>query len=187
MPRQFLYKNQFVFFPKLNLPLFSLVKVVLLLTSPNNKIKSEMTYNTTVTLDKLACTDYMDFGKCQERFGWIFWSKIFFDYLDVKLKVFKKDENKQFRLAENFTMGEAEFNQFIRLKNQLVVAAINNCQRLYQRGKSTPCAGETSSKRHGGASQTYTQSCKTSSSITQKVLRDYAALHVEKTETSYVQ
>ena len=48
--------------------------------------------------------------------------KKFFDYLDVKLKVFKGDENKQFRLAENLTMEEADFIQLIRLRNQLVVA-----------------------------------------------------------------
>ena len=81
-----------------------------------------MAYNTTATLDKLTCTDYVDFGKCQDRFGRISWSKNSFDYLDVKLKVFKRDENKQFRLAQNLTMGEADFNQFIRLRNQLVVA-----------------------------------------------------------------
>ena len=40
----------------------------------------------------------------------------------MKLKVFKKDENKQFRLAENLTMGEADFIQFTRLRNQLAVA-----------------------------------------------------------------
>ena len=51
-----------------------------------------------------------------------FFTKNTFDYLDVKLKVFKKDENKHFRLAQNLTMREADFNQFIRLKNQLVVA-----------------------------------------------------------------
>ena len=81
-----------------------------------------MAYNTTASLDKLACTDYVDFGKCQDRFGRISWSKNSFDYLDVKLKVFKRDENKQFRLAQNLTMGEADFNQFNRLRNQLVVA-----------------------------------------------------------------
>ena len=81
-----------------------------------------MAYNTTATLDKLACKDYADFGKCQDRFGRISWSKNSFDFLDVKLKVFKRDENKQFRLAQNLTMGEADFNQFIRLSNQLVVA-----------------------------------------------------------------
>ena len=78
--------------------------------------------NTTATLDKLACTDYVDFGKCQDRFGQISWSKNSSDYLDVKLKVFKRDENRQFRLAQNLTMGEVDFNQFIRLRSQLVVA-----------------------------------------------------------------
>ena len=82
-----------------------------------------MAYNTTETLDKLTCTDYVDFGKSQDRFGRISWSKNSFDYLDVKLKVFKRDENKQLRLAQNLTMGEADFNQFTRLRNQLVVAA----------------------------------------------------------------
>ena len=40
----------------------------------------------------------------------------------MKLRVFKRDGNKQFRLAQNLTMGEADFTQFIRLRNQLVVA-----------------------------------------------------------------
>ena len=81
-----------------------------------------MTYNTTGTLDKLACTDYVDSGKCKDRFGRISWSKISFDYLDVKLKLFKRDENKHFSLVQNLTMAEADFNQFFRLRNQLVVA-----------------------------------------------------------------
>ena len=81
-----------------------------------------MAYNITASLGKLACTDYVDFGKCQDRFGRISWSKNSFDYWDVKLKVFKTDENKQFRLAQNLTMGEADFIQFIRLRNHRVVA-----------------------------------------------------------------
>ena len=40
----------------------------------------------------------------------------------MKLKMFKKVENKEFRLAQNLTMGVADFNQFNRLRNQLVVA-----------------------------------------------------------------
>ena len=40
----------------------------------------------------------------------------------MKLKVLKKDENKQFPLAQNLTMVEADFIRFIRLRNQLVVA-----------------------------------------------------------------
>ena len=42
--------------------------------------------------------------------------------LDVKLKAFKRDENNHLRLAQNLTIGVADFNQFIRLRNQLVVA-----------------------------------------------------------------
>ena len=81
-----------------------------------------MAYYTTAFSDKLAGTDSVDFGKCQDRFGRVFSFKSSFEYLDVKLKVFKKDENKQFRLAQNLTMGEADFSQFIRMRNQLVVA-----------------------------------------------------------------
>ena len=81
-----------------------------------------MAYNITASLDKLACTNYVDFGKSQDRFGQTSWSKNPFGYLDKKLKVSNRDENKQFQLAQNLTMGEADFNQFIRLRNQLVVA-----------------------------------------------------------------
>ena len=81
-----------------------------------------MACNTTASLDKLAPTEYVDFGKCQDSFGRIFWSKNSFEYLDVKLKVFTRDEDKQVRLAQNLTMREADFNQFIRLRNQLVIA-----------------------------------------------------------------
>ena len=84
-----------------------------------------MAYNTTASLDKLTCTVYVDFGKCQDRFGQFSWSKNDSNYLDVKLKVFRKDDRKEFRLAQIFTMGEADFNQFLRLRNQLVNAAEN--------------------------------------------------------------
>ena len=85
-----------------------------------------MAYNTTETLDKLTCTDYVDFGKCQDRFGRFSWSKNDSNYLDIKLKVFKReDKNAEFRLRPNLSMGEADFNQFIRQTNQLVVAADN--------------------------------------------------------------
>ena len=85
-----------------------------------------MAYDTTATLKKLVCTDYMDFGKCQERFGQFPWTEIDSNYLDIKLKVFKReDKNAEFRLGQNLSMGKADFNQFIRQRNQLVVAADN--------------------------------------------------------------
>ena len=84
-----------------------------------------MAYNTTASLDKLTCTDYVDFAKCQDRFGRFFWSKNDSNSLDVKLKVFKKDDKNELRLVQNLKMGEAEFNQFMILRKQLANAAGN--------------------------------------------------------------
>ena len=84
-----------------------------------------MAYNTTASLDKLTCTDYVDFGKGQDRLGRLSWSKNDSNYLDLRLKVFRKDDTKEFRLVQNLTMGEADFNQFMRLRNKLVDAAGN--------------------------------------------------------------
>ena len=102
-----------------------------------------MAYNTTETLDKLACTDYVDFGKCQGRFGLFSWSINDSNYLDNKLKVFKReDRNAEIRLRQNLSMGEADFNQFIRQRNQLVVAADN----FLRKQNSTPIIQSTLSK-----------------------------------------
>ena len=104
----------------------SISKINSLLSATSILSRSPMAYNTTETLDKLACTDYVDFGKCQDRFGRFSWSKNDSNYLDIKLKVFKReDKNAEFRLRQNLSMGEADFNQFIRERNQLVVAADN--------------------------------------------------------------
>ena len=85
-----------------------------------------MAYNTTASLDKLTCTDYVDFGKSSDRFGLFSWTKNDYHYLDIKLKVFKReDKNVEFRLRQNLSMGEADLSQFVRQRNQLVVAADN--------------------------------------------------------------
>ena len=85
-----------------------------------------MAYNTTASLDKLTCIDYVDFDKSLDRFGRVSWTKNDSNYLDIKLKVFKReDKNAKFRLRQNLSMGEADFNQFIRQRNQLVVALDN--------------------------------------------------------------
>ena len=99
-----------------------------------------MAYNTTASLDKLTCTDYVDFGKSLDRFGRFSWTINDSDYLDIKLKVFKREGKiAEFRLRQNFSMGEADFNQFIQQRNQLVVAADNFLreQNLFPILKST--------------------------------------------------
>ena len=84
-----------------------------------------MAYNTTASLDKLICTNYVEFGRCQDIFGRSFWSKNDSNFLDVKLKVFRKDDKKEFCLVQNLILGEADFKQFMRLRNQLVNVAEN--------------------------------------------------------------
>ena len=84
-----------------------------------------MAYNTTASLQQLTCTDYVDFGKCQEGFGQFSWSKNDSIYLDVKLNVSKRDDNKEFPLVQILKIGEADFNLFVRLRNQQVNAAEN--------------------------------------------------------------
>ena len=85
-----------------------------------------MAYNTTLSVSKLTCTNYVDFGRSSDRFGRFSWTKNDSNYLDINLKVFKREEkNAEFRLRQNLLMGEADFNQFIRQRNQLVVAADN--------------------------------------------------------------
>ena len=97
-----------------------------LLSATNILSRSPMAYNTTVSLDKPTCIDYVDFGKSSYRFGRFFWTKKDSNYLDIKLNVFKReDTNAKFRLRQNLSMGETDFNQFFRQRNQLGVAADN--------------------------------------------------------------
>ena len=85
-----------------------------------------MACNITETLDKLACTNYVDFGKCQDRFGQFSWPKNISNYLVFKLKVSRReDKNAKSRLRQNFAIGDADFNWFIRQSNHLIVAADN--------------------------------------------------------------
>ena len=57
--------------------------------------------------------DSIDFGKCQAQFGHPSWSKKYSQYLDVNFNVFEKVDIKDFRLVQNFTMGEEDFRRFI--------------------------------------------------------------------------
>ena len=102
-------------------------KINSLLSATSILSRSPMAYNTTASLDTLACTNYVDFGKSQDRFGLFSWTKNDSNNLDIKLKVFKREETlAKFRLRQNLTMGEVDFNQFIRQRNQLVVTADNS-------------------------------------------------------------
>ena len=85
---------------------------------------SPMAHNTTATQDKLTFTEYVDFGKCQNRFG---------DFLGPKMtpttwilnSKFSRRRQKRLSPDPNLRMGEADFNKFMRLRKQLVIAAGN--------------------------------------------------------------
>ena len=48
-----------------------------------------MAQNTIASMNILTCTDYVNFGKCEDSFERLFWSKNDSNYLDKKLKKFK--------------------------------------------------------------------------------------------------
>ena len=63
---------------EMQLQIFSLIffhKHKSLLSATSFISCSPMASNTTASLDKLTCTDYVDSGKGQDRFGQISWSK----------------------------------------------------------------------------------------------------------------
>ena len=76
------------------------------------------------------------------------------NYLDVKLWVFKKDDNKDFRLVQNLTMEEAGCNQVMRLRNQLVIATEN-----LGRGKLLSSADTNNVQTHKLPTPTGPQDC----------------------------
>ena len=89
---------------------------------------SQMTHKTTSSDDKLTCTDYVDFGDYWTRYGRISWSQIEKDgtntkYLQIQVKVIKKDQHGEFRVHQKLNMGELDFKAFLTLRNQLYNAA----------------------------------------------------------------
>ena len=109
-------------------PLTFIHKNKSLLSTTSMLARSPIAYNTTASLEKLTCTDNGHFGKCKDRFERFFWSKNDSNYLDVKLNVFKEDDNKDFRLVQDLTMEKRDFNRFTRLRSQLVNAAKNSAR-----------------------------------------------------------
>ena len=81
-----------------------------------------------------------------------FWSKNDSNYLDTKLKLVKReDKNAEFRLRQNVSMEETDFNHFIRQRNQLVVAADNFLRE--QKSKIISSYSIYTVQRHGGAAE----------------------------------
>ena len=79
---------------------FSFSKINSLLSATSILSRSPMAYNTTASFEKLTCTNFVDSGKCQDKFGRFSWSKDDSNNLDIKPKVFKReDKNAETRLS----------------------------------------------------------------------------------------
>ena len=71
----------------------------------------------------------------------------------VEIKLFMKYDNREFNLVQNNKMGESDFNHFVRLRNQLVLAAENfgwdkichhtNYNKVQRCGKTTQAVSES--------------------------------------------
>ena len=87
-----------------------------------------MASNVTSSDQKLACTGFVDFGKREnKRFGRISWSKHAENraktaLLDIKLEIFKIDQDGEFRMHQCLSISEKDFNDFMRMKDELLVA-----------------------------------------------------------------
>ena len=84
-----------------------------------------MIFNIISALDKTCCTDYVDFGKNADRFGSISWSQIEKGnqkYLNIQLKVFRKDDKGDFPRHQQITLGVFDFKQLLCLRNPIVQA-----------------------------------------------------------------
>ena len=88
-------------------------------------------------------------GKCQDRFGQFSWSKKDPNYLDVKLKVFKKDDKKEFRLVHSESqISTSLFDWGIRWSLQ---------QKTLLERKIYPSADTYNVQRHGWTTRTGSQ------------------------------
>ena len=97
----------------------------------------------------------------------------------VKLKVFKGDDNKDFRPVQKLTLGKADFNRFMQLRDELVIAAEN-----FKWKKIVPSADINIVQRHEWTTETSLKSDWCSQPGEHKEFVQYI---FDKLESSYAQ
>ena len=105
------------------------------------------------------------------------------NYLDVKLKVFRKNDKKEFRLAQNLTMRETDFDQFMPLRNQLVNAAKNFAREENLTLVLVPTMSRDMDEQHKLAHKVVDVVDRTNRKICVTLLR----YNVDKSESCYAQ
>ena len=68
--------------------------------------------------DKVLCTDYVDFGQHEHRFGRLSWSKIEKNgdtFLEVQLKCFRRCDGEELSDIKNWQWGKLTFNSLFEI------------------------------------------------------------------------
>ena len=105
----------FIFLPKIS-PLTS--KFNIFQTTEKN-------YNMTAALDKLICTNFVEFGKKEDRFvrfSWFQLERYDNKYLENQLKVLRRDDKAEVCKHQQINSTESDFKQLLELRNPIVVA-----------------------------------------------------------------
>ena len=92
-------------------------------------------------------------------------------------------DNKEFRLVENPTMGEADFNQFMRLRNQLV----NGAKNFAREENLTPVLIPTTSKDIDEQLELAHKVVNVVDPVERKICETLLRYNVDKIESSYAQ
>ena len=81
---------------------------IISLLSPQPK---PMAYNTPASNDKTTCTDYVYFGKWQERRGQFAWSKNDLKNFGCKTQNFQESQKQRYLTSRNFYSGIVRYQQ----------------------------------------------------------------------------
>ena len=92
-----------------------------LLTRTSSEMESAMN----ATLSKSLSTDFVDFGKHQDKFRLFSWSKNEKNYLEVRFRALRKNIANEFKRYQCVSLRRYDFKHFLRLGNQLISAADN--------------------------------------------------------------
>ena len=107
------------------------------------------------------------------------------------LGCFNKDDNKDFLLVQNLTMGEADFNQLVKLENQLVVTAENfreeNLSPVQIPTISKEMDGQLKLQGNGWTTQAGSQSSWCCDRANRNIYVTLLRYDVDKPESSYAQ
>ena len=126
----------------------------------------------------------MDFDKCQDRFAQLFGPNFFnSNYLDIKLKVFEKDDKKELQLVQNHTMKVADFSQFMQLRTQFV----NATDKFVREENMSPVVIPTLSKDMDGQFKLAHKGVDVVNWANRKVCVTLLRYIVDKPESSFVQ